>query len=278
MPDLAGLQRRQQVVLHQVAAARQVDQPGALRQPAEQAGIEDAGGVGRQRQQVDQDVRGFHQPVHALGAAQAGDALDRFRRAAPAADGEADAGQRRGAGDAQRAEPEHADAALPGQRLRQLLPLGARLLPRIGRQLAVQQQHTGQGAFHHRLGQRRIDQPGDRDGGRQRRVGEHAVDAGPEALHEAQMGVARQRPVWRVGDQGDVDGLDIMRLGGQYQCLALRQMRQQMRLPVGIVFVVEGTDQEDAHGARTFSRRGLHSGGLHGGGATMRQPPRRGQG
>ena len=54
--ELAGVERVEQVRLDQVAAAADVDEAGAARQPGEQAGVQDALGLGGERQQADQDV------------------------------------------------------------------------------------------------------------------------------------------------------------------------------------------------------------------------------
>src|SRR3546814_19532293 len=54
--ELPGVQRRDEVVLHQVLAAPGIDEAGSPGELREQAPVQDAGGLGRQRQQADKDL------------------------------------------------------------------------------------------------------------------------------------------------------------------------------------------------------------------------------
>src|SRR3546814_5531293 len=77
----SDLQRRDEVVLHQVLAAPGIDEAGSPGELREQAPVQDAGGLGRQRQQADQDLDLRQQRGEAVRPAVAGDAVDGFRPA-----------------------------------------------------------------------------------------------------------------------------------------------------------------------------------------------------
>jgi hypothetical protein len=68
--QVAAVQQRQQVVVHQVRAARHVDDIAARLQARQRVAVEDVLRVRRQRQQVDQHAAGRQEVVEALPPAE----------------------------------------------------------------------------------------------------------------------------------------------------------------------------------------------------------------
>ncbi len=87
--DLPGWQRFKQVGFHQVAAASEVDQPGAVGQGGEGFGVENPASVGGQRQQANQQIALIQKRDQLLIAGKAEYTLDVFFRARPATQFEA---------------------------------------------------------------------------------------------------------------------------------------------------------------------------------------------
>ena len=74
--DLAGLHRVEQIVVDQMPAARQIDEIRARREPFERAPVQDAFGVRRMRQQVDEHPRAVEEGVELFVAGESLDAFD----------------------------------------------------------------------------------------------------------------------------------------------------------------------------------------------------------
>jgi hypothetical protein len=199
-----GIERLDEIVFHQVLAARHVDHVGAVRQLGEGGGIQDAHGVAGERQQAHQDVRAVQEGVQLAAAGVADHAIERLGAAAPAQHLEAvgyQLSRRRGA---ELAKPHDADPPLGGLGWKGVGPLTPALRPLEAIELAMMAQHREQDVFGHGARERRIDHAGDRHV-RQIRVGDQAVDAGPERQDRPEIGVARQLARRRAPHQGDVD-------------------------------------------------------------------------
>ena len=67
---MAGVECGDQILVHQMAAARHIDDEGVLRQLREQRRIQDAARVRRQRQQADKDVGAWRETRRALALRQ----------------------------------------------------------------------------------------------------------------------------------------------------------------------------------------------------------------
>ena len=106
--DMAGLDLRNQVGIDHMAAAPHVDHIGAGLQQRQRAGVDDVAGLVVQGQQVDQNARLGQKAVQAVHAAEAFDALQLARRAAPAIDLEIEHRQRPGHALAHLAQAHHA--------------------------------------------------------------------------------------------------------------------------------------------------------------------------
>lgn len=107
--EAARVEQRQQVLLDQVRAARHVDEVAARLQLGERVAVEDVLGVGRQRQQADEDAGRPQERIELLRAGEAPDAVDGLGRAAPAGDREFELRHRARHPFAQHAEPHDAD-------------------------------------------------------------------------------------------------------------------------------------------------------------------------
>ena len=66
--EMPAIERREQVPLDQMRAARDVDHARAVRQAREGLGIQDAAGLGRERQQADQDLGPVQEGVQLAAA------------------------------------------------------------------------------------------------------------------------------------------------------------------------------------------------------------------
>src|SRR5262249_61773895 len=81
--QMAAVERRDEIGLDDMSAARRVDDDGAFRQRGEGLRVQDARGLGRQRQQADDDLAAREERLQALAAVKGLDACDAFQRAAP---------------------------------------------------------------------------------------------------------------------------------------------------------------------------------------------------
>ena len=165
------------------AAAGGVDDDGALRHPPERLGVQDALGLGRQRQQADDDLRAGEEVPIALLAVEGRHAGEVLVAAGPAGDVEVERLQflrRVGADDA---EAHDADPAPLRDHLRQRLPPRFTGVAAVVAEAAVEVQHPIKHVLAHADGERRIHQAHDRHVVRQ--VALHqVVDAGAEVRVE----------------------------------------------------------------------------------------------
>src|SRR3546814_4270124 len=95
-------------------AARRIDEIAAFGQASEEIRGENALGLGRQRQEADEDPRAREETSQPLAAVKAGDPVDRFRRTAPSGDVEAERGERAGGRAAQLSKAHDSDRLLVG--------------------------------------------------------------------------------------------------------------------------------------------------------------------
>ena len=102
--------------------------------------VQDAGGLGGQRQQAHQDFAARQQRVEPVRPGEGLEALDRLGAAAPAGDRKTERLQLAAGILAERAEAENADRPLGGVLLLALLPRPGALLRQVVEVLAVQPQ------------------------------------------------------------------------------------------------------------------------------------------
>ena len=138
--ELAAVERRDEVRLDEMPAARAVDDGGAARQAGEEPRIENAFGGRGERQQADEDLAAPEERAQAVATVEAGDSPQLARRPAPAGDVKAEYAELEHGVAAKLAQAEHADATLAGVGLRSLAPDPFALLRQIERVLAVQAQ------------------------------------------------------------------------------------------------------------------------------------------
>jgi len=210
---LAAVERRQQILLHQVLAAADVDDVAAPRHRREGAGVQDAGGVRRQRQHADHDLAARQEPRQVLRPGEAAHAGDLLRPARPAGDVEAQPrqGPRHRAADL--AQAHDADRAIGSLLERQLLPNPCALLLLVDRDLAVEAQRVEHRVLHHLGGQPGVDHAHDRQVARQRRVLEQVVDTGPEREDHLEVRQRCQQAGRRVPYQRVLDLRGIADVG-----------------------------------------------------------------
>ena len=192
MADLATGQRRQQVGVDQVGAARQVHQAGTTRQRCEQVSVDQAAGVSRQRQQVDQDA-GLPQRVgQRRRAVQHPNACQRFnargigRAAPPGADRIALLRQPARHRTSHLTKTQHQHRRLVGAALAMDLPARSPLVAGVFEESALQGQRRPQRGLSHRRVHRRVDHARQRHPHRQGLVAQQAVDTGPQRLDQPQ--------------------------------------------------------------------------------------------
>ena len=147
-----------------------------MRQLGEGCGIQDADGVGGERQEADQDVGAVQEDVQLAAAGIADDAIERLRAAAPAQHLEALGHERARRGGAELAQTHETDPALGGLGREGVGPLARPLRALEAIELPVVAQHGQQHVLGHGAGERRVDHARDRHV-RQIRVGDQAVDA-----------------------------------------------------------------------------------------------------
>ena len=175
--QVAAVERRDQRVLDQVAAARHVNERRAPGHAREGLGVQDTRGRGGQGQQADQDVALGQYSVQPGFAVVAGHARHAPGPTAPAADRKAKRQQPGGGGPAQGAEPEQADPAPRREHLRQRLPDPLALLPGVLAHRPVMVQHGQHHELAHAGAQGRIEHARHRQMARQLGVGLQVVDA-----------------------------------------------------------------------------------------------------
>src|SRR5262249_6979338 len=88
--DATGLDRRDQVGLHEMIAAADIDHPRALGQHLEERPRQDASRLRRERQQANHDISLARELLEPVSAGEAGNALDALGRARPATHAEAE--------------------------------------------------------------------------------------------------------------------------------------------------------------------------------------------
>src|SRR5690606_11341080 len=120
--EMAGVQGRQQILLHLMPAATNVDQAGASRHLGKESCIQDPSRFRGKRKQADEDVRSSQYFVQAILAVIAGDALDLLGRATPARDIEVEARQHLCRVLSQYPQAKNAHPTLLGRHLRDFLP------------------------------------------------------------------------------------------------------------------------------------------------------------
>ena len=157
----ARIQGRDQVLVHHMGAATDVDEVGALGQGGEGAGVEDARRLRRQRQDADQDTGAFEEWDQRVVTGETLYAFDRLRRPAPAGDRKAQAQQAAGRLAAEISATEYADVPVPGLGVVNRGPAPLALEGGIAMEVPVHVQHPLDDELHHPLGEGRIDQPHD---------------------------------------------------------------------------------------------------------------------
>ncbi len=144
------------------------------------------------------------------------------------------------------AQPEHRHTQLIGAPLRVLLPHDLALLPRVGEEAAVQREHGPQRGLRHRIVHRRIDHARQRHVDGNRRVAQQLVDAGPERLNQAELRKPLQRTGRWVGNDGDVDAVDVQPRPIRGQDF-VGQGRAQASQPNAAFGFVEFAREQDGH-------------------------------
>ncbi len=129
--------------------------------------------------------------------------------------------------------------------LRQLMPSGVTLLPRIRKEAAMQRQHGPQRGLGHGGTHRRIHHAGNgqlrRDGG----IGQQAIHARPQRLDESKPGHAGQRAWQRIRHHRHFD----VRRGIEVPC-GLGKCGSQRQQPFGTLGSVEGAGKKDVQRSR----------------------------
>ena len=244
--EVAGVQGLDQVVLGQVAAARGIDHEGACGQGGEHFCVEDALGIGRQRQKADQDSGAPQERVQTIGAVEAFHAFGAFCRAAPPGDGKAQTGQLLRRVAAEHAEAEDADGAFSLVGGRQRPPAALALERLVAVHVLEIMQHPVQHEVAHALRQRAVDQPDEGHVRGQAGVGEHVVDAGAQVDHRLEVGIAAERARLVAPDQGVQNVGGIAAFVGPDAERHVGQELLELDPPVVRLFLQAG--KQDGHG------------------------------
>ena len=264
MRQAAGVQGRQQVSLDHVAPSSEVHKGRARLHLGQETGVDDAPGVGCQRQQVEHDVGCGQALLQAFGAAQ-----DRHAR------GALDLGDLGGGGISRSPTPDRHPVALSGQGcghrrahgaqtqyqhpyircalLRQLVPVPGALLLRVKEEASVQGRHRPQRRLHHGRRHRGVHHPRQGQALGHGAVGQETVHPCPKRLDQPQplhLGECPSRWVRHHRHIG-LHGLRLGNVGARGgQPLVAGRGRLQGFLPGLGLRGVDVRCKEDAHGFR----------------------------
>ena len=200
---MTALQRRDQRRLVALGAAAGIDEGAAPAHRGKEGLIVESDRLRRQRQEPDDDVDARQKVAERCPACMDGDAVGGAGSPGPAVDVEPVTGQHRGDRSAERAEPQHTDAAASRGYAREFAPETFGLLGAIAVEAAMIVQHPVEHIFAHALDLPRLDQPQDRDAGGNGVDALHLVHAGADQLDQLEIAVARK--VRRAQDEKDVD-------------------------------------------------------------------------
>ncbi|SQC39935.1 Uncharacterised protein [Clostridium sporogenes] len=215
--DLAARERVEQVGFDEMRAARDVDDVRAGRESRECARRQDAVGVARARQQVDEHLRAVDARVERAVAGEGRDAVELLRAAAVAAHRHAEGGERAGDLGAEHAEPEDRDGEVRARMRLERLPAALALLQVVFVETAQVAQHRVRHVFDHLLRHARILEPHQRhvrgQRARMRAVErEQRIDTRAEVEDRAQAVARREQLARRAPHERVVGGSRIARL------------------------------------------------------------------
>ena len=248
--DFFAVQRRQQIVLHDMRAARQVHHKRAVIQAIEQLAINDTDGLRRVRQQVDQHLGAGEKIIQLRLAVEAFNPIQLFRRAAPAAQRESPGLQAFRHAQPQHARAENADGKVFTTVVGQRLPERLLLLTPVVVETTEPAQQGMHGVLLHLQPHAGIFQAKQRHGGIDHigmmlQLSQNIIDPCADGEDRFQTAATAQHLHRRAAHQRIVGMRLIVRLPGTQT-----RLRQTLFQPLSPLFRVKGRmPEDDVHNA-----------------------------